>query len=263
MEFSEILLEHRDGVGVVTLNRPNEANALNLRMAQELHEAALICDSDPMIRAVVVTGAGEKMFCAGGDLKGFLEASADLPRYMMRITSQLHRAISVFNRMEAPVIMAVNGTAAGGGFSFAISGDLILAAEHAKFTMAYTAAGLSPDGSSTHFLPRLIGVHRAKELFFTNRVLGAAEARDWGLVNQVVPAAELQGRAMVLAQELAQGPTVAFGAVKALLLDSQNAPLDTQMEYEARGMASIVRTRDAAEGITAFVEKRKPKFVGG
>ncbi|MEQ8346278.1 MAG: enoyl-CoA hydratase [Sneathiellaceae bacterium] len=263
MDYQDIQLELRDNVAVVTLNRPNEANALTLRMAQELHEAALACDADPLVRAVVITGAGSKMFCAGGDLKGFLENADGLPSFMMRITSHLHRSISVFNRMEAPVIMAVNGTAAGGGFSFAMTGDLILAADTAKFTMAYTAAGLSPDGSSTHFLPRLIGVHRAKELMFTNRVLSAQEAMDWGLVNRVVPGAELMETAMILAADLAQGPTMAFGVVKALLLDSQNAPLDTQMEYEARGMANIVRTQDAQEGIAAFVEKRKPNFVGG
>lgn len=263
MEYRDITVEHRDSVAVITLNRPAEANAISLRTAEELHEAALACDADPIVRAVVITGAGEKMFCAGGDLKSFLAASGDLPGHMMRITNHLHRAISVFNRMEAPVIVAVNGTAAGAGFSIALSGDLILAAEHAKFTMAYTAAGLSPDGSSTHFLPRLVGVHRAKELMFTNRVLSAAEALDWGLLNRVVPGAGLQDAAMELAGQLAQGPTIAFGVVKALLLDSQNAPLDTQMEYEARGMASIVRTRDAAEGISAFVEKRKPNFIGG
>ncbi len=263
MDFEDITIERRDTVAIITLNRPNEANALTLRMATELHDAALACDADPTVRAVVITGAGEKMFCAGGDLKGFLDNAADLPSFMMRITSQLHRAISVFNRMEAPVIMAVNGTAAGGGFSFAMTGDLILAADKAKFTMAYTAAGLSPDGSSTHFLPRLIGVHRAKELLFTNRVLSAEEAQAWGLVNRVVPAAELMDTALGLAEDLARGPTMAFGVVKALLLDSQNAPLDTQMEYEARGMANIVRTQDAQEGIAAFVEKRKPNFVGG
>lgn len=263
MEYRDISVEQRGNVALVTLNRPNDANAIGLRMAEELHEVALACDADPAVRAVVITGAGEKMFCAGGDLKSFAAVEGgELSSFMMRVTNHLHRAISVFNRMEAPVIIAVNGTAAGAGFSIALSGDLILAAEHAKFTMAYTAAGLSPDGSATHFLPRLVGVHRAKELLFTNRVLSAAEAMDWGLVNQVVPGPQLQDAALELATRLSQGPTMAFGVVKALLLDSQNAPLDTQMEYEARGMASIVRTRDAAEGIAAFVAKRQPNFIG-
>jgi len=174
MAYETILYEKRDGVARITLNRPEEANAIDLRMAAELHEAALECERDPEVRAVLITGSG-RMFCGGGDLKFFHAHGDEIDALLMNVTLHFHRAISLFNRMEAPVVMAVNGVAAGGGFSFAISGDLVFAAESAKFTVAYTAAGLSPDGSGTYLLPRFVGLRRAKELMLTNRRLNADE----------------------------------------------------------------------------------------
>jgi 2-(1,2-epoxy-1,2-dihydrophenyl)acetyl-CoA isomerase len=164
--------------------------------------------------------------------------------------------------MDAPLVVAVNGTAAGAGFSVAISGDLVLAAESAKFAMAYTAAGLSPDGSSSFFLPRLVGMRRAQELMLTNRRLSAAEALDWGLVSQVVPDAELADTAFALAKQLAAGPTRALGMVKKLLATSFQESLETQMELEARGIAEMAGTADGREGIDAFLSKRAPGFRG-
>jgi 2-(1,2-epoxy-1,2-dihydrophenyl)acetyl-CoA isomerase len=164
--------------------------------------------------------------------------------------------------MAAPLVVAVNGTAAGAGFSIAISGDLVVMAESAKLTMAYTAAGLSPDGSSTWFLPRLVGMRRAQELMLTNRRLSAAEALEWGLVNQVVPDAELAATAGALAKQLASGATRAFGTVKSLLASTFSESLETQMELEARGIAAMAGGADGREGIEAFVAKRAPKFSG-
>jgi 2-(1,2-epoxy-1,2-dihydrophenyl)acetyl-CoA isomerase len=171
-------------------------------------------------------------------------------------------ATSRFSRMRAPLVVAVNGTAAGAGMSLAVSGDLVLAADVAKFTMAYTAAGLSPDGSSSYFLPRLIGLRRTQELMLTNRRLSAQEAFEWGLVNRVVAADDLQQQARALAAQLAQGPTRAFGTVKRLLNESFTGTLETQMELEARGIAAMAGTPDGREGIQAFLEKRKPSFSG-
>jgi 2-(1,2-epoxy-1,2-dihydrophenyl)acetyl-CoA isomerase len=164
--------------------------------------------------------------------------------------------------MDAPLIVAVNGTAAGAGFSVAISGDLVLAAESAKFAMAYTAAGLSPDGSSSFFLPRIVGMRRAQELMLTNRRLTAAEALEWGLVSQVVPDAELAKASTALAKQLAQGPTRAFGVVKKLLATSFQESLETQMELEARGISAMAGSVDGREGIDAFLSKRAAKFSG-
>ena len=148
MDYKAILFEKRDNVAYITLNRPDDANALDLTTAEELHQAALDCDQDEDVRGILITGKG-RMFCGGGDLKFFYGSGADVKSLLLQVTLHFHRAVSLFNRMDAPVVMAINGTAAGGGFSFAISGDIILAAESAKFTLAYTAAGLSPDGSST------------------------------------------------------------------------------------------------------------------
>jgi 2-(1,2-epoxy-1,2-dihydrophenyl)acetyl-CoA isomerase len=160
------------------------------------------------------------------------------------------------------VIAAVNGSAGGAGMSLCLFADLVLAAESAKFTLAYTRAGLSPDGGSTYFLPRIIGVRRALELALTNRVLTAKEALDWGIVTRVVPDAELQAEAQTLAKQLAAGATRAFGAAKRLLHHSSSESLETQMELEAQAIADQARTRDAREGIAAFIAKRPASFRG-
>ena len=164
--------------------------------------------------------------------------------------------------MNAPVIAAVNGTAGGAGFSMAVATDLAIAVDTAKFVMAYTNAGLSPDGSSSYFLPRRIGDRRARELMLTNRMLSAEEALNWGIVNQVTTAEEFDDAVTKLATMLANGPTLAYGQVKALLNGSFNNGLETQMEFETRGIADMARTEDGREGIAAFVGKRRPVFKG-
>lgn len=256
-----ILLDVKDGVARITLNRPDAANGLTLPMARELMQAAIQCDENSSVRAIVVTGAG-KLFCAGGDLKSFAGFGDSIAASLKEMTVYLHAAISRLARGDAPVVMAVNGTAAGAGMSLAVAGDLAIAGESAKFTMAYTAVGLAPDGSSTYFLPRLIGMRRTQELMLTNRRLSAAEALDWGLVNQVVPDEAVLPRAEELAQQLAQGPTRSYGAVKKLLATSFSESLETQMEYESSAIAAASNTDDGREGIRAFLEKRKPAFKG-
>jgi len=171
-------------------------------------------------------------------------------------------AISRFVRMDAPFIVAVNGAVGGGGMSFVLAADLVLAAESAKFTMAYTRAGLSPDGGSTYFLPRIVGVRRALELALTNRVLSAREAEQWGLVTRIVPDASLATEAQSLAAALARGATRAYGAAKRLLHHSMSESLETQMELEAQAIAEQARGADAREGIAAFIAKRAPQFAG-
>lgn len=260
-DYQTLLFAIEDGVATITLNRPDAANGINLLMAQEWADVTTRCDEDRAVRAVLITGSG-KMFCAGGDLKSFAGLGAGIGAGLKELTMYLHAGISRLARMDAPVIVAVNGTAAGAGFSLAVAGDLVLAAESAKFTMAYTAAGLSPDGSSSYFLPRLIGLRKTQELMLTNRRLNAQEALEWGLVNRVVADTELLTEAGKLARQLASGPTTAFGTVKKLLLTSLNTQLEAQMESEARGIAQLSGGSDGQEGIRAFVEKRAPVFQG-
>lgn len=261
MAYETLTFELADNVATITLNRPDAANSLNKQMGEDLMAAAIECDENPDVRAVLLTGSGS-MFCAGGDLRSFSQAGDGLPALVKELTVYLHAAVSRFTRMQAPLIVAVNGTAAGAGMSLAVTGDIVYAAKAAKFTMAYTAAGLSPDGSSTYFLPRLIGMRRTQELMITNRRLSADEACDWGLINAVFEDDALMKAAQRLAVKLAAGPTGSYGRVKSLLCDTFNNGLETQMELEARAIGESARSVDGREGIDAFLNKRTPVFKG-
>jgi 2-(1,2-epoxy-1,2-dihydrophenyl)acetyl-CoA isomerase len=261
MAYETLLYELKNGVATITLNRPEAYNALNLTLARELFHAALEADEDRAVRCVVITGAG-KAFCAGGDVKDFGDNPDRIGVLIKELTTYLHGAVSRLARAAKPVIMAVNGVAAGGGMSFALSGDLVVAAESAKFTMAYSRIAASPDGSSSYFLPRMIGLRRALELHYTNRVLTAREAMDWGLVNRVHPDAEFAGAVTALARELAQGPTLAFGRAKGLFHQSTQESLETQMELEAQAIAASGHTEDFRNGVVAFTRKQPASFKG-
>jgi 2-(1,2-epoxy-1,2-dihydrophenyl)acetyl-CoA isomerase len=261
MPYQHLTVERANHVATLTLNRPEAYNSLNMVLGRELFSASLELDEDPDVRCIVITGAG-RAFCAGGDVKDFVDNLGRIGAHIKELTTYLHGAVSRLCRSDKPVIVAVNGIAAGGGFSFALCGDLVVAAESAKFTMAYSKIAATPDGSSSYFLPRLIGLRRAMELYFTNRVLTAREALEWGLVTRVVPDAELKSTVTALAAELAQGPTKAFGAAKRLLHQSTWESLETQMELEAQAIAASGRTEDFRAGVTAFAQKATPTFQG-
>jgi len=261
MPYQHLTVERANRVATLTLNRPDAYNSLNMALGRELFSASLELDEDPEVRCVVITGSG-RAFCAGGDVKDFVDNLGRIGAHIKELTTYLHGAVSRFCRSDKPVIMAINGIAAGGGFSFALSGDLVVAAESAKFTMAYSKIAATPDGSSSYFLPRLIGLRRAMELYFTNRVLTAREALEWGLVTRVVPDAELRPAVAALAAELAQGPTKAYGAAKRLLHQSTWESLETQMELEAQAIAAAGHTEDFRAGVTAFAQKGTPTFRG-
>ena len=261
MAYDTIHYEINEGVATITLNRPESYNALNLTLGRDLFHATLEADEDRAVRCIVITGAG-KAFCAGGDVKDFDESADRIGSVIKELTTYLHGTVSRLARTAKPVIMAVNGVAAGGGMSLALSGDLVVAAESAKFTMAYSKIAASPDGSSTYFLPNIVGLRRALELHYTNRMLSAREAMDWGLVTRVHPDAEFPSGVAALAQELAHGPTVAFGRAKRLFHQSTQESLESQMELEAQALAACGHTEEFRNGVAAFATKQSVVFHG-
>jgi 2-(1,2-epoxy-1,2-dihydrophenyl)acetyl-CoA isomerase len=261
MTYETIALVQQGGIATITLNRPAQFNALNLQMSKDLLSVAIALDEDPSVRCVVLTGAG-KAFFAGGDLSAFGEAGERRGALLKEMTTYFHGAIARFASMNAPVIAKVNGVAAGAGFSMMLACDLAVAASSAKFTMAYTRSGLTPDGSSTWFLPRTVGLRRAQELTLLNPTLSAAQALEWGLVTRVVDDADLDAHTAELATSLAAGPTLTLGAAKRLLRESADNGLASQMELESQAIARSSLTRDGREGVEAFLNKRAALFVG-
>jgi 2-(1,2-epoxy-1,2-dihydrophenyl)acetyl-CoA isomerase len=264
MTFETILVDRtgdNNGVATITLNRPLAFNALNLQMSKDLLQVTIALSEDPTVRCVVVTGAG-KAFFAGGDLSSFGEAGDSRGALLKEMTTYFHGAITRLVRMDAPVIAKINGVAAGAGFSFMLACDIAVAASSAKFTMAYTRSGLTPDGSSTWFLPRIVGMRRAQELTLLNPTLSAAEALEWGLVTRVVADDALESEVNTLATALANGPTKTLGGAKRLLLASFEHGLETQMEHESSAIAQASLTTDGREGVSAFLEKRPPLYQG-
>jgi 2-(1,2-epoxy-1,2-dihydrophenyl)acetyl-CoA isomerase len=262
MQYQTLLFEVKGSIARITLNRPEASNSMNVDMAKELMQVAMHCSEAPGIRAVIITGKDNSFFCPGGDVKAFNTQGENLPYYLKEMTTYVHSAVSRLTRMDAPLIVAVNGTAAGVGMGLVCTGDIVVAAESARFVVAYTRIGLSPDAGTTYFLPRIVGMRRAVELVLTNRELSAQEAFELGIVTQVVPDAEVLGRADAIAAEMAAGATEALGTSKRLLHTGWNETLETQMENESEGIVNISRTSDTHEGIAAFIEKRKPNFKG-
>jgi 2-(1,2-epoxy-1,2-dihydrophenyl)acetyl-CoA isomerase len=260
MAAPSVQVETRGAVALVTLNRPDSANTLNLQMAMDLLAAAMTCARNAAVRAVVLSGAG-RHFCLGGDLRAAAGRDGNGEDYIRELTTYLHAAISHFVRMDAPVIAAVNGTAAGAGVGLVAMADLALCARSSRFNLAYTNAGLTPDAGTSFLLPRTVGVKRAMELLLLNRTLQAPEALAWGLINEVVADEQLPARALELAEQLAQGACGAYGATKRLLAQSLGA-FESQMVLESETIAAHAASPEGVEGIGAFLEKRKPHFPG-
>lgn len=258
MSASTVTVESRGAVAVVTLNRPDVSNTLNIQVAMDLLAAAMTCGRNSAVRAVVLTGAGSN-FCFGGDLRGMKAKGKSADAYMRELTTYLHEAISHFVRMDAPVIAAVNGTAAGAGVGLVAMADLAVSAASAKFNLAYTSVGLTPDAGTSFLLPRAVGAKRAMELMLLNRPLTADEALSWGLVNRVVPDAEVLPQALHIAEQLASGARRALAQTKRLLAQSLGA-LESQMVLESQTISTQAGTAEGLEGITAFLDKRKPGF---
>jgi len=260
MSAASVQFETHGAVALVRLNRADSSNTLNLQMAMDLLAAAMACARNAAVRAVVLTGAG-RHFSFGGDLRGIHAREPSLDGHVRELTTYLHAAISHFVRMDAPVIAAVNGTAAGAGVGLVAMADLAVCGHSSRFNLAYTSVGLTPDAGTSYLLPRTVGLKRAMELLLLNRTLSADEALAWGLVNEVVDDAGLLGRAVEIAEQLAHGPLSAYGATKRLIAASLGA-FESQMVLESETIAAHAAGADAAEGIGAFLEKRRPRFPG-
>jgi 2-(1,2-epoxy-1,2-dihydrophenyl)acetyl-CoA isomerase len=249
----------RDGaVAVLTLSEPASLNAMTPDLLGRLGTAIGETTGDPAVRALVLTGEG-RGFCSGQNLKAAEALGTDIVAGVMRHYWPVFQAL---RECRVPVIVAVNGVAAGGGFSLAMSGDIILAARSASFIQVFSRIGLVPDLGSTWLLPRLIGRQRAFELMLLNEPLSADRALEWGLVRQVVDDDRLLEEAMKLAQRLAQGPTRALVATRRLIEESEHASYSAQFRREIEVQADIRQSEDALEGRNAFVEKRHARFSG-
>ncbi len=256
-----VLLSVEEGVATLSFNRPQVFNAMDADMMIQFRAAAELVQRDAAVRAVVLRGEG-KAFLAGGDVALFHQRIKELPEAIVRWGREMHFAILALRRADKPVLASVHGACAGAGFSILCAADLAVAADNAYFSLAYTKIGASPDGGSTHFLPRLVGYKKAMELTLLADRFDANKARELGLVNWVVPADQLGQETQRIARELARGPTQAFGEAKRLMNQSLDRSIETQMEEELVAFARCATTHDLAEGVAAFVEKRKPVFHG-
>lgn len=259
MSDESVLFTRSGPIARITLNRPTQGNAINMKMAVDLAALALRCDTDASIRCVVISGTG-RLFCVGGDLSLFNGAGDQISSVLSELAGTMHTALTRLARMQKPLLVLINGPAAGAGLSLSLLGDVVLAARSAHFTCAYTGIGLTPDGGMTWTLPRLVGVRKAQEMLLTNRRIGANEAERIGLITRVVDDESLTEEGAKIASTLARSATRALGATRSLILASFDSSFETQLEREARAIAAAGKDAESAEGLAAFVSKRPPNF---
>jgi enoyl-CoA hydratase/carnithine racemase len=259
--FESILLEARNGVAWLTLNRPEKLNALFGNVREELIAACAQLAADPTVRVLVITGAG-KGFCAGGDVDFMaqLRQEQNTAKFASMIAAARQVVLSI-RQLPFPVIAMVNGVAAGAGLNLALACDIRLAADTARFSQAFAKIGLHPDWGGSFFLPRLIGTAKACELIFTGDLIDAATALQIGLVNQVVAADQLLDATTALAEKLTARPRQALALAKQAIYQSLTSNLETMLDYETNAQLQCFQSEDCAEGLTAFQQRRAPKFA--
>ncbi|NWF86886.1 enoyl-CoA hydratase/isomerase family protein [Candidatus Bathyarchaeota archaeon] len=259
MEFKHIIYEKAEGIATITLNRPEALNAFNKELITEVLQAIEDIKTDEAIRVVVLTGAGEKAFSAGADIKAMKGMTALKARELSLMGEKLCLA---FENLEKPVIAAINGYALGGGLEAAMSCDLRIASENARMGQTEINIGLIPGWGGTQRLTRLIGATKAKELIYTGKLIDAKTAEQLGIVNMAVPADKFKETVRQLALDLAQKAPVAIKVAKALINKGSEISLDAALALEREGFGVVASTEDLQEGVSAFTEKRKPTFKG-
>jgi 2-(1,2-epoxy-1,2-dihydrophenyl)acetyl-CoA isomerase len=255
-----VLCEIADGLGTITLNRPDKGNAVDLMLAKALSAAIDEVARDPSVRAVLLTGNG-KAFCVGGDI-GAMRETDNLPALMEALIGPLNEAVHKLTTLPVPVISALNGPIGGGGVGLALCADMVLAAESMKLRGGYSAIGLTPDIGSSWFLTHRAGPARAKEILSLNRPLSAAQCLEWGIVNAVYPDARLRDEARQIARQLANSATLSLQRIKHLVDGVAHRTLDEHLALELDYMIASAHSEDGREGIAAFIEKRAPRFKG-
>jgi 2-(1,2-epoxy-1,2-dihydrophenyl)acetyl-CoA isomerase len=254
--------EIREGVAIVTLNRPEALNAVSQEMARGLAEILSELPADGSVRAILVTGAG-RAFCSGGDIRAMASALEENPRdFFVEVVGNLHDITLSLLNARVPTIAAVNGVAAGFGFGLALSCDLVIASERATFSMAHGQVAQIPDGGGWYLLPRVVGRKRALDLYLTCRVLDAQTAERWGIVTQILPVANFREVAFGFAREIAQGPTLAYAHAKHRLAAGWDQPLEEYLTEQRQVIVDLADTHDFEEGVRAFLDRRAPQFGG-
>jgi 2-(1,2-epoxy-1,2-dihydrophenyl)acetyl-CoA isomerase len=259
--MTDILFDAADGVATITLNRPGVLNSFNRPMARQLREAVERARDDDAIRAVVLTGAG-RGFCAGQDLSEAAPKGATMPDLGDIVRDSYNPVIRAIRKLEKPVLCAVNGVAAGAGANLAFACDILFASTSATFIQSFAKIGVIPDSGGTFMLPRLVGLHRATIMTMLAEKMSADQARDWGLVYMVTDSDALMPTTMATAKQLATQPTRGLGLIKRGFNESLGVDLDAQLDFEEGLQREAGRTADYAEGVHAFLEKRKPVFRG-
>jgi len=257
--MSHLLVDIADGVALLTVNRPKALNALNSEVLDELQQTAEALNLDATVKAVVLTGSGEKAFVAGADIAEMAEIDS---MHALAFAQKGQKLIAFFGQMSKPVIAAVNGFALGGGLELALACDFIYASETARFGLPEVTLGIMPGFGGTQKLPRLIGRNRANEMIFTGKMLTAAEAREWGIVNAVFPAAELLDRTLEVGKKITQNGPLGVSHAKKALKTGLDMGEEDGLRYEAALFATLFASSDQKEGMQAFLSKRKPAFQG-
>lgn len=261
--MSELIkVRQHDNCVEIALNRPEAYNAFNLEMVTQLTDALMSVATDDSIRGIVIAGRG-KAFCAGGDLKYALDFPEGAPAGFHRLAGQFHLAVTEIRRMPKPVVAAIHGAAAGGGFSMALACDFRVMEKTARMIQAYTSNGLCIDGGGTFTLPRVAGLARALEIAAFDEPISAEKAMDWGMVTKVVDDGQALTEALSMVQKLSKRSVNSFGWSKKLFTDSFSSTFESQIERERVGMCDCAQHHDGKEGLIAFSEKRKPVFGDG
>ncbi len=256
-----ILLSVTNNIATITFNRPDAMNSLNEQMANELSAITEQISLDPKIRAILIRGAGN-IFMAGGDIQFFHQTLEMMPKGVLNLVRMVNGVISNLVHSPKPVLACVHGSVAGVGMSFMMAADLVIAGANTQFTMAYSKLGVSPDGGASYFLPKMVGHKKAMELALLSDVINANQAQDLGLINWVVPEDQLEEKTLQILNKLASGPTQAYANTKQLIYQSASNSLEQQFEAEARSFAHLSQTADFRSGVTGFLNKTMPEFIG-